>query len=310
MTITPQRQARAVPIGRPSALVLALASLAGFVMFAWPLVLPAGPETAQHAVDAPYLFVAILPVLVVLVLVQLTDGGMDAKALAMLGVLSAVNAAVRPLGAGTNGIETVFFLLILAGRVLGPGFGFTLGCTSLFASALLTSGVGPWLPFQMLASAWVGMGAGLLPDTWFGRPLRGRTELALLAGYGILAAYGFGLLMNLWFWPYLADGTAADPGLAYVPGALLADNLSRFAWFTLITSTAVWDTGRAITNVVLVCVLGTPVLAALRRAARRANFAPDIAYLPGPSRAAAPVPSSMDPFDELAVRAGWRRAPR
>ena len=81
----------------------------------------------------------------------------------MLGVLSAINAALRPLGAGIAGIETVFFLLVLAGRVFGPGFGFVLGCTSLFASALLTAGVGPWLPFQMVASAWIGMFAGLLP---------------------------------------------------------------------------------------------------------------------------------------------------
>ena len=57
----------------------------------------------------------------------------------------------------------MFFLLVLAGRVFGPGFGFVLGCTSLFASALLTAGVGPWLPFQMLGCAWVGLGAGLLP---------------------------------------------------------------------------------------------------------------------------------------------------
>ncbi|MCA0251060.1 MAG: ECF transporter S component [Actinobacteria bacterium] len=269
---------RAVPVGAWSAVVLALASVAGLAMFAWPLVIPAGPEAAQHLGDAPYLFVAILPVLVLLVLVQLNEGGMDAKALAMLGVLSAVNAAVRPLGAGTNGIETVFFLLIASGRVLGPGFGFTLGCTSLFASALLTSGVGPWLPFQMLASAWVGMGAGLLPDRIGGRRLRGRAELATLAVYGVLAAYLFGILMNLWFWPYLADGTAADPGLAYIPGAPLPENLTRFLWFTLITSTAVWDTGRAVTNVVLVVVLGTSVLGALRRAARKANFAPAVSY--------------------------------
>ena len=60
--------------------------------------------------------------------------------LAILGVLSAVNALMRALGAGTAGIELVFFLLILAGRVFGPGFGFVLGCTSLFASALLTAG--------------------------------------------------------------------------------------------------------------------------------------------------------------------------
>ena len=84
-------------------------------------------------------------------LAELTSGGLDAKAVAMLGVLAAVGAALRPLGAGAGGIETVFFLLVLAGRVFGPGFGFVLGSTTLFASALITGGVGPWLPFQMLA---------------------------------------------------------------------------------------------------------------------------------------------------------------
>ena len=103
-------------------------------------------------------------------LAEVAAGRLDAKALAMLGVLSALGAAARPLGAGTAGIETVFFLLVLGGRVFGPGFGFVLGSTTLFASALLTGGVGPWLPFQMLAASWVGLGAGLLPPS--ARPRR------------------------------------------------------------------------------------------------------------------------------------------
>ena len=70
---------------------------------------------------------AILPVLVLLVLTQLGDGGMDTKALAMLGVLAAINAALRPLGAGLNGIETVFFLLILGGPGVRPGLRFPVG---------------------------------------------------------------------------------------------------------------------------------------------------------------------------------------
>ena len=55
-----------------------------------------------------------------------------------------MGAALRPLGAGTAGVELVFFLVILSGRVLGAGFGFVLGALTLFASALITSGVGPW----------------------------------------------------------------------------------------------------------------------------------------------------------------------
>ena len=138
-------------------------------------------------------------------------------------------------------MELVFFLLILAGRVFGPGFGFVLGCTSLFASALMTAGVGPWLPFQMLVAAWVGMGAGLLP-----RRVTGRREIAMLAAYGVFAAYAFGLLMNLSGWPFLLG--IAVPGhegaLSYVAGAPLLENLHRFLVYTLLTSTGSWDTGR------------------------------------------------------------------
>ena len=114
-------------LGLRSALVLGVASLAGLVMFLWPLFIE--PTAGAERVDQPFLFMALLPIVVMVVVAELTEGGMDAKALAMLGVLTAVNAALRPLGAGTAGIETVFFVLVLAGRVFGPGLGFVLGCT-------------------------------------------------------------------------------------------------------------------------------------------------------------------------------------
>ncbi|WP_137295577.1 ECF transporter S component [Nocardioides dongxiaopingii] len=267
--VRPWDGASAVRVGRRSALVLALASLGGLLMFCWPLLVRVDPSSLQHGVDAPFLFLAILPVLIVIVLAELSEGGMDSKALAMLGVLSAINAALRPLGAGTAGIETVFFLLVLSGRVFGPGFGFVLGCTSLFASALLTAGVGPWLPFQMMAAAWIGMGAGLLP-----RRVTGRAEVAMLVGYGIVVSYAFGFLMNLWFWPFVTGAEVAyhEGAISYVAGAPVLENLHRFAVFTLLTSTAGWDTGRAITNTVAIVVLGPAVLNTLRRASRKASY--------------------------------------
>lgn len=260
----------AVPVGVRSAVVLTLVSLAGLAMFCWPLLTHHGPSTTGHVTDAPIIFAATLPLLVLVVLAEFADGGMDSKALAMLGVLSAVDAALRPAGGGAGGIETVFFLLILAGRVFGPGFGFVLGCTSLFASALLTAGVGPWLPFQMLCSAWIGMAAGLLP-----RRVRGVRELVVLVCFGVLAAYLFGALMNLYSWPFLA-GTdiSGHASLAFVPGDSLGSNLHRFLVYTLVTSTGGWDTGRAITNAIAIALLGRPVLALLRRAARRASYDP------------------------------------
>lgn len=271
-------EVRAVRVGPRSAVVLTLASVAGLLMFVWPLLVRIDQQEQQHAFEAPFIFMAILPVLIVVVLAELSEGGMDSKALAMLGVLSAVNAALRPLGAGTAGIETVFFVLVLAGRVFGPGFGFVLGCTSLFSSALLTAGVGPWLPFQMMCAAWIGMGAGLLP-----RRVSGRAELAMLIGYGIASAYLFGALMNMWFWPFAAgvEGPGGQGGIAFVPGDPALENLHRFVVFTLMTSTAGWDTGRAITNTVALLVLGPAVLATLRRALRRASF--DRSVVPEPA---------------------------
>ncbi|WP_329053974.1 ECF transporter S component [Amycolatopsis sp. NBC_01488] len=255
---------RAVRVTLQPALVLGTATVLGLAMFCWPLFAHPSPTAAAHTVDAPFVFMATLPVLILVVLAEISRGGIDAKALALLGVLSAVNAGLRPLGAGTGGIELVFFLLVLAGRVFGPGFGFVLGSTSLFTSALLTAGVGPWLPFQMLASSLIGLGAGLLP-----RKPRGKAEIVLLVAYGVFAAYFFGLLMSLWSWPFLAS---ADTQLAFVAGAPLLDNLHRFAVFTVLTSTLGWDTGRAITNAVAIVLLGPAVLAVLRRAARRAAF--------------------------------------
>jgi energy-coupling factor transport system substrate-specific component len=261
-----------VRVAPRTAVILGLTSLAAAATFAWPLFVPAQPDGAARSGEAPFVILLILPVLVVVVLAELTAGGIDAKTLALLGVLSAVNAAVRPLGAGTAGIETVFFLLVLAGRVFGPGFGFLLGSTSLFASALLTAGVGPWLPYQMLAASWIGLGAGLLPHR-----VRGRWEIALLAGYGALAAYLYGLCMNLWFWPF---SVGLDTQLSYVPGAPVLDNLHRFVVFTAVTSTFGWDTGRATTNVLAIVLIGPGVLAVLRRAARRAAFESPIRFEP------------------------------
>ncbi len=235
-------------------------------MFLWPLLLRVRAD--EQVVQPPFVFVLLLPVVIVLCLAEFTEGGMDSKALAVLGVLTAINAVMRGLSAGVAGIELVFFLLILGGRVFGPGFGFVLGCTSMFASALLTAGVGPWLPFQMLASAWVGMGAGLLP-----RGVRGRAEILMLVVYGIFAAYAFGLVMNMSSWPFtLGIEVPGHTGsLSFVPGAPLAENLHRFGVYTLLTSTGSWDTGRAITNTLALVVLGPAVLTTLRRAVRRAT---------------------------------------
>lgn len=265
-------QADAVRLGPRSVAALGLVSAIGVIAFGWPLLADSASGLA-HSNDAPWLFAALLPLLLAVAVATVADTGLDAKAIAMIGVLAAAGAALRPLGAGTAGLEPMFFLMVLSGRVLGPGFGFVLGAVSMFASALLTGGVGPWMPFQMLSMGWVAMGAGLLPgaDT-----LRGRRELLLLAGYGAVAAVLYGTVMNLQGWTYIAG---LGSGISFVPGDPLQENLSRFLAYVLATSLG-WDLPRALLTVVLTLTLGGTVLTALRRATRRAAFAAPVDFRP------------------------------
>ena len=265
----------AVHMGVRSWIAVSLATVVGVLAFGWPFLAEPGSTAIAHSSDAPWIFAAIVPLVLLVVLAQVAEGGMDAKAIAILGVLAAVICILRPLGAGTAGLEPIWFIIILGGRALGPGFGFALGSLSLVASALITGGVGPWLPFQMIAAAWVGLGAGLLP------PMRGRREIAMLATYGLIASMGYGLVMNLWFWPFLGglEATAYAPAIMFDPGAPVSDNLGRWLAFSLVTSLG-WDIPRGILTAALIIVIGRPVLVALRRASRKANFAPNVVFAP------------------------------
>lgn len=282
----------AVSIGPRAAWALAIVSAIGVVAFTWPLFAPAGSAVVIHADEAPWLFAIIVPALLAVALATLADGALDAKAVAIIGVLAAVVCALRPLGGGTAGLEPIWIILILGGRVLGPGCGFLLGAVSLFASGLLTGGVGPWLPYQMLGAGWVAMFAGMLPRA------TGRLEIALLAGYGALASLAYGLLLNLWFWPFTTSLPAA---IAYQPGADPITNLLGWIRFSLLTSLG-YDIPRAILTVILILIAGRGVLAALQRVTRRASFGAPVTFAPAvepssttvPSPASAPVPTRVD----------------
>lgn len=277
------RTARAIPIGGRSAIAIAFASALGIVAFGWPFLAAPGSTLVAHADDAPLIFAIFLPVILMVVLAQFADGAMDAKSIALLGVLAAVIAALRPLGAGVAGIEPIWAVLILGAFALGPGFGFVLGAVSLLASALVTGGVGPWLPFQMFAAAWIGLGAGLLAQLpvmrrWAGvHPWR---EVAVLAGYAAFAAVAYGFALNLWFWPFTVD---LAPQIAFSPGAPITENLLSWLRFSFITSLG-FDIPRALLAAGLVLVAGRGILIALRRASRRAAFDVPVSFDSAPSK--------------------------
>ncbi len=270
MTVATPRRVDAVRLGLTAWVLLVAAFALGIVAFAWPLFASASSSIdASHSNDAPWIFVVLIPLLIGVILAELADGSLDAKSVALLGVLAASGAVLRLPSGGVAGFEPVFFLLVPAGRVFGRGFGFVLGAITLFVSALITGGVGPWLPFQMFGAAWIGFFAGCLP------PARGRIEIAMLAAYGAIAALAYGLVMNLWFWPFVSAG---DTTVSYVAGDSLVDNLRRF-WGFHVTTSFGFDIPRAVFTALFIVVAGRPVLGALRRVARRAAFEAPVSFI-------------------------------
>lgn len=283
MSAAPQSGAVLARVTARSGVLLGLTAVVSVVAFAWPLLWTATRAPTWLPV---VLMFACAPLCLGLVVAELANHSLDVKGLAMLGVLTAVGAAVRPLGAGTAGIETVFFLIVIGGRVFGAGFGFVLGVTTLFTSAIITGGFGAWLPYQMLAAAFVGLGAGLLPR------MRGKAEIALLCAYGAISAFLFGALMDFAFWPFLLGGEST---MSYQQALGVSGNLRRFAVYETVTAFG-WNLGRAITTDVLIVLLGPALLHVLRRAARRASFRPARIRATGDAE---PALSATDPGEPL-----------
>ena len=229
-------------------------------VFAWPLVAGSGLLEVGFALT---LSLVALPVVAVVLSLAADSGLRSANTLALVGVLAGVAALARVLSTGFGGFELVFVVVILAGRALGARQGFVVGVLAIALSSLVWGGFGPWTAYQMVALGWVGLGAGLLP-TWWGRKngTKGRAEVVLLAAYGVVASYLFGILMNLWFWP-LAVGP--ETSISLDSGASLGENVASFVRYSLATSTLTWDTVRAITTVVTLFLVGGPALRALRR---------------------------------------------
>jgi energy-coupling factor transport system substrate-specific component len=237
-----------------------IGSILGLLAFTWPLFIPESnffllkPEPARFLA----LFIAFLAVLVISV--EISRGALDSKIVALLGVLAALIAALRLVGAGAVGVEPMWFLLIISSYIFGSKFGFSLGVISMAVSAVISGGIGPWLSFQMLAAGWIGLFAGS-----FSRKINKRFEIITLVVIGVFSSLLFGALMDLQLWPWIAS---TNTQLGFIPGAPLMENLSRYLNFHLATAMA-WDIPRAITTAVLISLSARALLASLSRTAMR-----------------------------------------
>lgn len=249
------------PTGRARpALAYLLLGVVGAGSFLYPFWLPSLPGQA-HAGDAP-LVAALVGLLAVTALVlEVRRGTMNGLTIALLGVLGASAGLLRlvDLPGGGSGI---FFLVVLAGAAFGPRFGLLLGLIAMSTSAVITGGLGPWLPFQMLALAWMGAGAGVLGLAT--RRLPTAAEVAALAGYGWVWGFLYGAILNLWFWPF----AVGEGSLSWAPGAGVSETLRRYWSFYVVTS-AGWDAAGALANAVLIGLTGAGLLSTMRRLAPR-----------------------------------------
>lgn len=239
-------------------LVYTSAVVVGAAAFLYPFFLPADavPGTG-HAGDAPIVAAALGLLVVGAMALEVRRGTMNGATIAILGVLSAVAGLLRLLDLPGGG-SGIFFVVVLAGAAFGARFGLLLGFTSMATSAVLTGGIGPWLPFQMLGLAWMGGGAGLLGRVTVS--LDPRLEIAALAAYAWVWGFLYGAILNLWFWPF----AIGDGDLAWNPDLSFAETLSHYWSFYVATSLG-WDAAGALTNAVLVALTGAALLPAFRR---------------------------------------------
>ena len=255
-------------------LVLIFASAISACGFIWPFLVSDSISRPQ------WVFILATPIALAIFMIGVSNGNLDAKSVALLAVLSALIAALRPLGTGAVGIEPMWFVLILSARVFGPSFGFLLGALSMVLSALITGGIGPWLSYQAFAAAWIGLGVACIP-----RKIRGKKEIAALVVYGILAAEFFGIAMDLQFWPWYLG---VDSQLSFQAGAAVSENLRNFFTYHFYSAMA-WDIPRAIFTSLLLIIAGKPILHTLRRAHTRARFLTPVEFREVNEREIAPL---------------------
>ncbi len=267
---------------RTSTFLVALASLSGVAALAFPLVVPLlpvpdGTELTRN-LAAPLVFTVVAMLSLGIVVAELaspeSSEANTAKVAALLGALVAIDACLR-LVPSLGGASPIFMLIIIAGAVFGARLGFLVGTLTLLLSAFLTGGIGPWLPYQMLGAGWIGLGAGLLP--------RGggaaKARLPILIVYGVVSAILYGVMINLYSWPFAAPDVDQASGLFWSPGLGIRETVTRYAQFYLVTSLS-HDLLRAAGNAVLLLLLGGPIIRTLDRARRRFAWQPKVLSSP------------------------------
>lgn len=258
------------------------ATLSGVLILLYPFFRSStAPQAGFGSIWAgqmPMMMTFLLGLCLLVLLFEAQGPMVNTKLIALLGILVAINSALRFIETaipGPGGFTPIFFLIILVGYVFGGRVGFLMGALTMLVSALVTGGVGPWLPAQMFTAGWVGMSSPLLrpilrivTDRQNRSERRARYfELALLSIFGLAWGFLYGGIMNLWQWPFIAG----PQNQSYTIGLGFTITVQHYLAFYLVTS-LVWDLAAALGNLVLIFAFGAPTLRALRRFKQRFEF--------------------------------------
>ena len=216
----------------------------------------------------------LLAVLVILAFFfKFESVALGSKEIALVAMLATISAVLRIPFAVIPSLQPCTFLIICSGYVFGPTAGFMVGAmTPLISNFFL--GHGPWTLYQMLAWGLIGYGAAYLPRFINVTPgiLRQSPEPKLrveredsegttgnfrrrggkgLIFVGVISAFVFSLVTNVYFWLYFAYPLTLR--------TLVFVGISSF-WF---------DISHAVGNAIFLGVFGTKTIAILERYKRR-----------------------------------------
>jgi len=222
-------------------IVLAMLSIVGIASAVCPILLP-----SLNALVNWGLMAVLLAVLVILAFfLKFESVALGSKEIALVAMLATMSAVLRIPFAAIPNFQPCTFLIICSGYVFGPVAGFMVGAmTPLISNFFL--GQGPWTLAQMLAWGLIGSSAACLTRFNLGR------KGFIIAG--VIYAFVFGLVTNIYFWLYFAYPLTFS--------TLLFAQLSSL-WF---------DTSHAIGNAVFLGLFGVRTIAILQRYKKRFSW--------------------------------------
>jgi energy-coupling factor transport system substrate-specific component len=135
---------------------------------------------------------AILAIMVCLALLfEFDSAATNSKEIALVAMLGTISAVFRIPFAAIPGIQPCTYIIFCTGYVFGPVAGFAVAAITVVVSNFFL-GHGPWTLYQIIAWGFIGLAAHLFT--------RIKLNTILLIVTGIVSAYLYGLITNIWFW--------------------------------------------------------------------------------------------------------------